>query len=114
MPSDSRNPTIAKATGLIFCCSMLFQSEGCFLPYCCTITAFFVDLPVPSFVSHSSFLTAKSVDFVVGMSFTMEIIHNFLFKQLLIYILLYDGLNILYSEFFSWTKLLAKIKLWDT
>jgi len=28
--------------------------------------AFLMDLPVPSFVFHSSLLTMKSVDFVVG------------------------------------------------
>ena len=38
-----------------------------------------MDLPVFSFVSHSSLLTVKSVDFVVAheLSLVMEIVHIF-------------------------------------
>jgi len=90
MPSDKRNWTTAKATGLIlfhclmlpqyegcllpycykatglilFHCLMLPQYEGCLLPYCYTYNASFMDLPVHSSVSYSSLLITKSVDFV--------------------------------------------------
>jgi len=39
-----------------FHCSTSPQPERCLLPYCCTCNPFFM---VPSFVSHSSFFTAK-------------------------------------------------------
>jgi len=50
-----------------FRCSMLLQPERCSLPYRCTYNAFFMDLPQPSYVYHSSLLTTKSFDFVIGM-----------------------------------------------
>jgi len=64
----------------VFCCSMLLQPERCLLPCCCTYNAFFMDLPGPSFVSHSSLLTTKGVNFVVGplwLQFLTEILCNF-------------------------------------
>ena len=45
---------------------MSLRPERCLLPYRSTYNAFFMDLPVSSFVSHSSLLTAKSVDLVVA------------------------------------------------
>ena len=66
MPSDKCNSITANAMGLIFHCSMLLQPERCLLAYHSTYNAFFMDLPVSSFVSHSSLLTAKSVDLGVA------------------------------------------------
>ena len=61
MPADKRNLMTAKAMGLIFHCSMLLRPERCLLAYRSTYNAFFMDLPVSFFVSHSSLLTAKGV-----------------------------------------------------
>jgi len=58
---DHHNSTMAKATRLIFHCSTSLQSKRCLLAYCSTYNTFFMDLPVPCFVFHSSLLTAKSV-----------------------------------------------------
>ena len=44
---------------------MLLRAERCLLAYRSTYNAFFMDIPVSSFVSHSSLLTVKSVDLVV-------------------------------------------------
>ena len=66
MPSDRRNLITAKATGLIFHCSTSLQPERCLLAYHSTYNVFFMDLPVSSFVSHSSWLTVKSVDLAVA------------------------------------------------
>ena len=66
MPSDKRNSIMAKATGLIFHCSTLLQPDTYLLAYHSTHNAFFMDLPVSSFVSHSSLLTAKGVNLVVA------------------------------------------------
>ena len=66
MPSNKRNSITAKAMGLIFHSLMSLQPERCLLAYRSTYNAFFVDLPVSSFVSYSSLLTAKSVDMVVA------------------------------------------------
>ena len=66
MPSDKRNSIMAKATDLIFHCSMLLQPDWCLLAYCSMYNVFFMDLPVSSFVSHSSLLTVKSVDLVIA------------------------------------------------
>ena len=57
---------MAEATGLIFHCSTLLQPEKCLLAYRSMCNAFFMDLPVPSFVFHLSLLTVKSVDLVVA------------------------------------------------
>ena len=57
---------MAKATGWIFHCLMLLEPNTCLLGYRSTYNAFFMDLPVPSFVSHSSVLTAKGVNLVVA------------------------------------------------
>ena len=35
------------------------------MAYCCAYNVFFMDLPVPSFVSHLSSLTVESVNLVV-------------------------------------------------
>ena len=78
MPSDKCNSIMAKATGLIFHCS---TSERCLLAYCSTYNAFFMDLPVSSFVSHSSLLTVKGVDLAVAcngsLPFVTEIVWIF-------------------------------------
>ena len=66
MPSDKCNSITAKAMGLIFHCSTLLQPERCLLAYHSKCKAFFMNLPVSSFVSHSSLLTAKSVDLAVA------------------------------------------------
>jgi len=97
MPSDSRNSTMAKATGLIFCCLTLLQPKRCLLPYHCTCNAFFMDFPRPSFVYHWSLFTTKSVDLVVGTS-----IRNFqwllwlqkFFLNSCWFVLLHNGLNV--------------------
>ena len=68
MPSDKRNSTMSKDTGLIFYyfyCSASLWPERCLLAYRSMYNAFFMDLPVSCFVSHSSLLTVKSVDLVV-------------------------------------------------
>jgi len=84
MPSNQHNSTMAKATGLIFS------------PFDITL-AQEVPFGIPQYtqgilngltsvllcVPHSSLLTAKSVDFVVGtwwLPFTMEIIHIYQFQ----------------------------------
>ena len=67
MPSDKRNSITAKATGLIFSLFDVASSQQVpFGIYHSTYNAFFMDLPVSSFVSHSSLLTAKSVNFVIA------------------------------------------------
>ena len=66
MPSDKRNLITAKATGLIFHCSTSLRPKRCLLAYRSTYNAFFMDLPVSSFVSHSSLLTAKGVYLTVA------------------------------------------------
>ena len=67
MPSDKCNSITAKATGLIFHCLMLLRPDRCFWhTYHSAYNAFFMNLPVFSFVSHSSLLTAKSVDLVIA------------------------------------------------
>ena len=43
---------------------MLLRPDRCLLAYRSTYNAFFMDLPVSSFVSHSSLLTGKGVDLV--------------------------------------------------
>jgi len=45
---------------------MALQPERCFLAYCSTYNAFFMDLPVSSFVFHASLMTMKSVNLVVA------------------------------------------------
>ena len=45
---------------------MLLRPERCLLAYHSTYNAFFMDLPVSSFVSHSSLLTVKGVDLAVA------------------------------------------------
>ena len=66
MPSDKCNSIMAKATGLIFHCSTSLQPDRCLLAYHSTCNVFFMDLPVSSFVSHSSLLTVKSVDLAIA------------------------------------------------
>ena len=66
MSSDKRNSIMAKATGLFFHCSTLLRPERCILAHRSMYNTFFMDLPVSSFVSHLSLLTAKSVDLVVA------------------------------------------------
>ena len=75
MPSDKHNSITAKAMGLIF---SLF--DVALVAYHSTYNAFFMDLPVSSFVSHSSLLTAKCVNLAVAcewLPFVTEIIHIF-------------------------------------
>jgi len=54
-----------------FCCSTSLQPERCLLPYRCTCNAFFMDLPRPSFVSHSSLFTIHCTWWLL---FVMEIV----------------------------------------
>jgi len=74
MPSDSRNSTMAKVRAWFFHCSMLLQPERCLLPYHSICNAFFMDLPRPSLVSHSSLFTTKSVDCMWWLPFVTEIV----------------------------------------
>ena len=66
MPSDKHNLITVKDAGLIFHCSTLLRPERCLFAYHSAYNEFFMDLPVSSFVSHSSVLTVKSVDLVVA------------------------------------------------
>ena len=66
MPPDKRNSITAKAMGLIFHCLTLLRPDRCLLAYSSMYNAFFMDLPMFSFVSHSSLLTAKSVDLTIA------------------------------------------------
>ena len=45
---------------------MSLRLKRCLLAYCSMYNAFFMDLPVPFFVSLSSLLTAKSVNLAVA------------------------------------------------
>ena len=94
---DKCSSITAKAKGLIFFhCSTLLQPDTCLLAYRSTYSAFFMDLPVSSFVSHSSLLTAKGVDLAAARDgfysywkssvfFTVStLIAEVLFKQFLI------------------------------
>ena len=64
MPSDKRNSITAMATGLIFSLFDVVSATGTFWPeYRSTYNEFFIDLPVSS---HSSLLTAKSVDLAIA------------------------------------------------
>ena len=61
MPSDKRNSIMAKAMGLIF--SLFDVTSARQVPFgILQYVAFFMDLPVSSFVSHSSLLTGKGVN----------------------------------------------------
>ena len=64
MPSDKRNSITAKATGLILSLFDITSARQVPLAYRSTYNVFFMDLPVSSFVSHSSLLTGKGVDLV--------------------------------------------------
>ena len=66
MPSDKHNSITAKAIGLIYHCLTLLQPDTCHLACHSMYNAFFMDLPVSSFVSNSSLLTAKGVDLAVA------------------------------------------------
>ena len=66
MPSDKSNLIMAKAMARSFHCSMSLQLDTCLLAYRSTYNAFFMGLPVSSFVSHSSLLTVKGVDLAVA------------------------------------------------
>ena len=57
---------MAKVTGLIFLLYDVALAGHVPFVYHITYNAFFMDLPVSSFVSHSSFLTAKGVDLAVA------------------------------------------------
>ena len=60
MPSDKRNSITAKATGLIFLLFDVALAQQ--VPF--GITQYVqCNLPVSSFVSHSSLLTGRDVDF---------------------------------------------------
>ena len=81
MPSDKRNSITAKATGLTFSLFNVASARLVPLVYRSTYNASFMDLPVFSFVSHSSLLTAKRVDLAIAcdglIPFVMEIIRIF-------------------------------------
>ena len=64
MPSDKHNLITIKGTGLIFSLFNIALAQEVPLAYC---NAFFMDLPVSSFVSHSYLLTAESADLVVAL-----------------------------------------------
>ena len=64
MPLDKCNLIMAKAMGFIF--SLLLQPDTFLLAYRSTYNAYFMDLAVSSFLSHSSLLTSKGVDLVVA------------------------------------------------
>jgi len=79
MPSDPRNSTMAKAMGLIFFAIQCQEVHTC--------NAFFMDLPRPSFVSHSSFSPSIARDgfhLLQKLSIVATLITTVLFKQLLI------------------------------
>jgi len=59
---------------------MSLQPKRCLLAYHSTSNAFLRDLPVSSFMFHSSLLTVKSIDLVVthdGFLCTTEMVHIF-------------------------------------
>ena len=62
MPSDKCNVITAKAMGLIF---SLFNIASVPFGIPQYVQCILMDLPVSSFVSHSSLLTAKHVDLVI-------------------------------------------------
>ena len=66
MPPDKHNSIMAKAMGLIFSLFDVASAQEAPLAYRSTYNAFFMDLPVSSFVSHSSLLTAENVDLVIA------------------------------------------------
>jgi len=66
MSSDHVTQQWLRLCTLFFHCSMSLQPARCLLAYHSTYNTFFMDLPVPSFVFHSSLLTGKSVDSVVA------------------------------------------------
>jgi len=118
--SDKRNLTIAEATGLIFLLNNVASAWEVHFANCCTYNAFYMDLPLPSFVSHSSLLIAKIVDFVVGMVMAfihIEIIHNFysnylrFFSNNCWFVLLYNGLNIVSNKISSFQMITSAIVL---
>ena len=88
---------MAMATGLMF--SLFDVASSRKVPFGipqCIYNGFFMDLPVPSFLSHSSLLTAKSVDLAVThdgfpskwkssvILIVVTLIAEVLFEQLLI------------------------------
>ena len=62
MLSDKRNSIMAKAMGLIFSLFDVASARQVILAYHSIYNAFFMGLPMSSFVSHSSLLTGKGVD----------------------------------------------------
>jgi len=66
MPSDWCNSTMVNVWAWFFHCSTSLQPKRCLFPYRCTYNVFFMDLPWPSFVYHSSLFTMKSVDLVMA------------------------------------------------
>ena len=66
MPSDKRNSITAKDAGLIIRFSTSLRPDRCLLAYRSMYNAFFMDLPVSFFVSHSSLLTAKSANLAIA------------------------------------------------
>ena len=77
MPSDQRNVITAKATGLIFSLFNITSAREVPFGILQYSNPFFMDLPVSSFVSHSSLLTVKNVDLMFardGFLYIMQII----------------------------------------
>ena len=66
MLSDKHNSIMAKATGLIVSLFDVASIGHVSLAYRSMYNAFFMDLPVSSFVSHSSLLTVKGINLVVA------------------------------------------------
>ena len=59
--------SMAKGMDLIFSLFSPTLARGCLLAYCRTYNAFFMDLPVSSFMFHLSLLTTKNVNLVVAL-----------------------------------------------
>jgi len=77
MPSVEHNSIMAKSAGLIFSLFDVTSAQEVPLAYHSMCNVFFRDLPVSSFMFHSSLLTVKSVDLVVardGFLYVMEIV----------------------------------------
>jgi len=70
---------MAKAMGFVFHFLMSLQPKRYLLAYRSAYNAFFMNLPVSSFVFHSSLLTAKSVDSVVALDGFLFVMENFLY-----------------------------------
>jgi len=111
LSTDWLPDTFSQGYRIVFRCSTLLQPKKCLLTYCNTYNAF-MDLPVSSFMSHSSFLTAKSIDIVVStwwLPFIMEIVHVF-YSAYFDYRGTFVGLFLQLQQISSWHDALASVK----